>query len=456
MKMAATKKTTAKKEQRIGDELYAFMEQLFTVCRSIAGDGVRETLRQIQKYIPIRIREIQSGTKVFDWIVPDEWNIRDAWIKDSTGKKIVDFKRSNLHIVSYSVPVHQTMRLAELQKHLHTLPDHPSWIPYLTSYYTDTWGFCMAHNDFKKLREGEYEVCIDATKGPGILSYGELVLPGKTKEEFLISTYLCHPSLANDNLSGVALTTLLARELSQKTNRRYTYRFLFLPETIGTIAWLARNRRTVKHIRHGLVVTCVGDPGAPTYKKSRQGDAMIDRATSYVLKQKGKPHRIVDFFPSGSDERQYCSPGFNLPVGSLMRTMYDQFPEYHTSADNMDFVKSQALGDSFALYNDIINLIEHNETFLGCCLYGEPQLGKRGIYPLLGGTKNTTATLMALMWVLNLSDGSHSLLDIAERSGIPFDEVRASAEMLRKAKLLRLQAKKKTYPVNKQVRQQNT
>lgn len=421
----------------IEQEIDALLKRLFPICRSITGEGVRETLSALQKYAPMQIREVPTGTKVFDWTVPKEWNIRDAYIKDPSGKKIVDFKRNNLHVVGYSTPVSARMKLSELKKRLYSLPAQPSRIPYRTSYYNPDWGFCIADQELKALKDGAYEVVIDSTLEKGSLTYGELLIPGKTKDEVLISTYMCHPSMANDNLSGVILTTLLARELMKKKRElRYSYRFLFVPETIGAITWLAKNRAGVKRIKHGLVVTCVGDAGAFTYKKTRAGDSEVDAAAAYILSHSARPHRIIDFFPSGADERQYSSPGFDLPVGSLMRSMYDTFSEYHTSGDNLDFVNARYIRESLELYLRLISLIEHNETFINKNPYGEPQLGKRGLYSLLGAQKSPDVSERALQWVLNFSDGAHSLLDIAERSGIDFETILTTSKALRAHKLL--------------------
>src|SRR3989344_3046118 len=309
-------------------EMGALLKRLFPICRSITGQGVRETLAILRELIPLQVREVPTGTKVFDWTVPKEWNILDAYIKDPSGRKIVDFKQNNLHIVGYSAPVRAKMPLAELKKRLYSLPDQPTRIPYRTSYYNPDWGFCISHEQLVSLKDGTYEVVIDSTHAAGSLTYGELLIRGRSADEVLISTYVCHPSMANDNVSGVILTTLLARSLMKEKGLRYSYRFLFIPETIGAITWLSKNRARAKRIKHGLVATCLGDAGAFTYKKSRDGNAVIDAATMHVLACSDYPHRVVDFFPSGSDERQFSSPGFNLPVGSLMRSMYYTFDEY--------------------------------------------------------------------------------------------------------------------------------
>jgi len=323
---------------KVGQEIYALIVELFPICRSITGDGVRKTLNIVSKHLPLEIHEVPTGTQVFDWTVPKEWNIRDAYVKNSRGEKIIDFQKSNLHVLNYSVPIRKTLRLDELNEHLFTLPDHPDWIPYKTSYYKENWGFCLAHNQLQGLDDENYEVVIDSTLGDGHLTYGEYLIPGKSKDEILISTHVCHPSLANDNLSGVCTAAFLAKHLSD-LELKYTYRFLFIPGTIGAITWLAVNKERTNKIRHGLVLTGVGDSGKLTYKKSRQGNALIDRAAQHVLKHSGDEYSIREFSPYGYDERQYCSPGFNLPVGRLSRTPYGEYPEYHTSADNPGFVK---------------------------------------------------------------------------------------------------------------------
>jgi len=417
-----------------GAEMHALISELYPICRSITGEGFRASLRRLGKVVPIALTEVPTGTRVLDWTVPREWNIRDAWIADATGKRVVDFQASNLHVVNYSVPVRARMSLADLRPRLHTLPSQPELVPYRTSYYAENWGFCLAQRALDQLPEGEYEVCIDSTLADGSLTYGECVLPGSTTDEILISVHSCHPSLANDNLSGMAVAVLLARILSQQP-RRHTFRFLFIPGTIGSIAWLAANEANVDRIRHGLVLSCLGDSGHPSYKRSRRGDALIDRAAGHVLKAGGK-HSILDFVPYGYDERQYCSPGFDLPVGCLMRTPNGRFPEYHTSADNLEFVSAAALEDSLARALAIVEILEHDAAHLNLNPKGEPQLGRRGLYKNTGGT-TPEGFEMALLWVLNFSDGRHTLLDIAERSGLPFATIRRAADALRAAGLTR-------------------
>lgn len=419
-----------------GAEMLDLVRRLYPICRSITGAGNRQTLAILSERLDLRIHEVPSGTPVLDWTVPPEWTIRDAWIQDPQGRKIVDFARHNLHVVNYSQPVHRTLPLAELLPHLHSLPDRPDWIPYRTSYYQETWGFCLADSVKQALVPGDYEVCIDAELKPGHLTYGELVLPGATAEEFLFSTHICHPSLANDNLSGIAVATQLAQLLAGSP-RRYTYRFLFIPGTIGSITWLARNLETVRKIRHGLVLSCLGDAGQPTYKKSRRGDAPIDQAVAHGLRHAGQPHALQDFSPYGYDERQYGSPGFNLPVGLFMRSPHGTYPEYHSSGDNLDFVRADALADSLRLLLATVETIEGNGTYLNTHPLGEPQLGRRGLYDNLGGANERHERQMALLWVLNQSDGAHSLLDIADRAHLPFHRIQDAARRLAECGLLK-------------------
>jgi aminopeptidase-like protein len=415
--------------------MYELMAELYPLCRSITGNGVRETLKILSRYIPLEIHEVPTGTPVFDWTIPKEWNIRDAYIKNNQGERVVDFQKSNLHVVSYSVPVRKRMSLAELKGHLFTLPDYPDWIPYRTSYYKEDWGFCLSHNQFSALKDGEYEVCIDSSLKEGHLTYGEYYLQGRTEEEILISCHVCHPSLCNDNLSGISLATYLAKYLTP-LSLRYSYRFLFIPGTIGSITWLALNEAKAFRVKHGLVVAGVGDPGKSTYKKSRHGDAEIDKVVVHVLKASGENYEIIDFFPYGYDERQYCSPGFNLPVGCLMRTPHGRYAEYHTSADNLDLVRQEFLENSFSKYLSTICLLEGNRKYINTNPKCEPQLGKRGLYEGIGGHKEGPINQLAVLWVLNLSDGHYSLLDIAERSCLGFEMIRNAAEALVKHHLL--------------------
>ena len=415
--------------------LLNLIKELYPICRSITGEGVRETLRIIQKRVPLEIQEVPSGTKVFDWTVPLEWNVADAYVMNRAGKRVIDFQSHNLHLMSYSVPVRKKMSLEELRPHLFSLPAHPEWIPYRTSYYKENWGFCMRHVDFEELSDEEYDVVIDSTLQAGSLTYGELYLPGEASDEILVSCHVCHPSLCNDNLSGITVAVKLAETMAARS-RRYSYRFLFIPGTIGSITWLAQNEQIVPRIRHGLVITGVGDAGNVTYKKSRQGNAEIDRATTHVLRHSGEAHSIIDFFPYGYDERQYCSPGFNLPVGCFMRTPHGQYPEYHSSADNFDLIRSESLSRSYADCLQIFELLEGNRVYVSQNPRCEPQLGRRGLYRAVAGQQENQFRELALLWVLNMSDGRHALLDIADRANLPFGQIQSAAEALIEAGLL--------------------
>jgi aminopeptidase-like protein len=419
-----------------GSEMHAFISELYPICRSITGEGVRSTLRLIQERIPLAVHEVPSGTPVFDWTVPPEWNIRDACIKNLQGDRIVDFRTSNLHVVSYSQPVAQRLPLSELKAHLHSLPDHPEWIPYRTAYYKKSWGFCLSHNQLLALADPEYDVCIEASLADGHLTYGEYCLPGEIQDEVLVSVHVCHPSLCNDNLSGIAVATFLADWL-QSQPRRYSYRFLFIPATIGSITWLSRNQHQVSRIRHGLVLAGLADAGPYTYKKSRQGDADIDRVMAHVLEHSGQAYSVVDFTPYGYDERQYCSPGFDLAVGCFSRTPYSQYPEYHTSADDLNFVKPQSLAQSLRRCQEAVDILERNRRFVSQNPHCEPQLGKRGLYRFIGGQAGEKEMEMAILWTLNLSDGRHSLLDIAVRAKLPFARIHAAAAALVQTDLLK-------------------
>jgi aminopeptidase-like protein len=418
-----------------GAVMHGLISELYPICRSITGQGFRDSLTRIGKLIPMTVSEVPTGTPVFDWTVPKEWNIRDAWIADATGRRIVDFRESSLHVMSYSTPVRARMTLAELRPHLHTLPEQPDLIPYRTSYYNENWGFCLTDRLLQTLEEGEYDVCIDSTLAPGSLTYGECVLPGLNADEILISVHSCHPSLANDNLSGMAVGAFLARHLAG-VERRHTIRFLFIPGTIGSITWLAGHETEAGHIRHGIVLSCLGDRGHSTYKRSRRGNAPVDRAASHVLKH-SDGGEVIDFVPYGYDERQYCSPGFDLPVGCLTRTPNGRYPEYHTSADNLDLVTAESLEDSLSKVLSIIEILEHDRTCLNLNPMCEPRLGARGLYRNTGGSSPQEFE-MSLLWVLNLSDGGNSLLDIAERASMPFATVRRAADALRDASLLRV------------------
>jgi aminopeptidase-like protein len=418
-----------------GEKLYALVENLYPICRSITGEGLRQSLRVLQGTIPLELNEVPSGTQVFDWTIPKEWNINDAYIKNSAGERVVDFRQCNLHVLNYSVPVHRKMSLNELRPHLFTLPEKPDWIPYRTSYYRETWGFCLSQRQLEYMEEGEYDVCVDSTLEPGYLTYGEYRIQGATNDEVLISSHSCHPSLCNDNLSGMAIAARLAR-LLEGVSLRYSYRFLWIPGTVGSITWLSRNESVLPQIKHGLVLSCVGDSGPFTYKRSRRGNAEVDRAVELVLRHSGRDFQVLDFVPYGYDERQYCSPGINLPVGCFMRTPNGRYAEYHTSADNLTLVTRSSLGQSLIELLRVIQVLEENSCYLNLNPKCEPQLGRRGLYRQMGGIKDAAASEMAMLWILNLSDGGHDLLDIAVRSGMPFDQISDAASALREAGLL--------------------
>ncbi len=419
-----------------GQRLHGLVRDLFPLCRSITGDGLRETLKEVGRRIPLVLHEVPTGTPALDWQVPPEWNIRAARIETLDGKVLVDFADCNLHVVSYSVPVDAIVTRDELAGHVHTLPDQPDLVPYRTAYYGEHWGFCLAHRVWETMRDARYRVFIDSTLAPGSLSYGELHIAGREEAEVLISVHCCHPSLANDNLSGIAVATELARHLLDRDNR-LSYRLLFIPATIGSLTWLARNEAGLRHVAHGLVLSCVGDSGAFHYKQSRRGDAAIDRVVAHVLRRRHLPHKIMGFTPYGYDERQYCSPGYDLPVGCFMRSPNGTFPEYHTSADNLGFVTAEALEQSLAVLLDVIGVLERDIVFVRIDGRGEPQLGRRGLYRSVSGQKDQAAAQMALLWLLNLADGRHSLLDIAERSGVALEQLALAADMARKAHLIR-------------------
>lgn len=422
-----------------GQDMHRLIAELFPIHRSIAGPGVRRTLEILQQHIPLKIHEVPSGTAVFDWEVPREWHLQEACIKDADGNKIVDVKQSNLHVINYSAPFRGRVTWAELRPHLVSLPEYPDWIPYRTAYFQEKWGFCITQRQFQALEkhpDARYEVCIDAEFVNGALSYGEFFLPGKTEAEVLISCNVCHPSLANDGLSGVAVAVFLAKYL-QQLDRRYGYRFIFIPATIGAITWLHCNQSRLHRIKHGLILQVCGDSGPSTYKKSRPGNAEIDRAAAHVLKHSGRDYRILDFVPLGYDERQFCSPGINLPVGCLMRTPNGQYPQYHTSADNLDLVRPEHLGDSLAKCRAMVDVLENNRRYLNKKPFGEPRLDKWGLYHGYGSRPDWQELQQAILWVLNLSDGTHRLLDIAERAGMRFSLIRQAAQMLEKQRLLK-------------------
>ncbi len=417
--------------------MHGLASEIFPFCRSITGDGVRETLRRLKLDLPLEIHEVPTGTQVFDWTVPKEWNIRDAWVKDPTGRKVIDFSESNLHVLNYSRPVHGRMPLAELDAHLHTLPRQPDAIPYKTSYYKESWGFCLSHAQRESLSDGEYEYHIDSSLEDGSLTYGEVYLPGRRKEEILFSAHVCHPSLANDNLSGIVVLHHLADWLAE-IDRAWSYRFVFAPGTIGAITWLAQHQERLEGIQYGLVIAGVGDRGGFTYKRTRRGDSEIDLLVKRALRESGSSFELVDFTPDGYDERQYNSPGVRLAMGRLSRTPYGTYPEYHTSGDDLDFIRPESLSGALEVLLRVCSLLETSPRFENLSPRGEPQLGRRGLYSALGGHRDSDERERAMQWILNYSDGEHCLADIAERSGLRLQILEDVANTLVENELLDL------------------
>lgn len=405
--------------KKIGKKIYGLCENLFYINRSLTGNGVRKTLEYLKKELPnLTIHEVPSGTKCFDWEIPKEWNIKDAYIKNEAGKKIIDFNESNIHVVGYSSPIHKTLDLDELDKHLYTLPELPEAIPYITSYYKETWGFCMSHKQRQGLTKGKYKVHIDSSLEDGSLTYAELFIKGESKKEIFISTYICHPSLANDNLSGPALVTYLAKHIQSINKPRYSYRIIFIPETIGAIAYLDKNMDALKkNVIAGFVVTCVGDNNHYSYLASRQENSLADNVALHVLKYQAPHFKKYSYLDRGSDERQYCAPNVDLPVCSVMRTKYGEFDEYHTSLDNLDFINSEGFNGSFNVYEKMITALEQNFTY-NVNVICEPQLGKRGLYPTIS-TRKTAGMVKNLKNLLVYCDGKHNLLEVAEKINVP-------------------------------------
>lgn len=421
-----------------GSPMMDLVRKLYPMCRSITGSGTRATIAALQEWIPLQVYEVPSGTEVFDWTVPKEWNIRDAFIADVEGNRVVDFRNSNLHVLNYSIPVRARVSRETLQEHLYSLPEQPDLIPYRTSYYSERWGFCVSERQRNLLTDDEYEVCIDSSLTDGSLSYAEAVFPGDSQNEVLFYTHICHPSLCNDNLSGIAVAAGVGRWLAQREERRYTYRLVFGPGTIGSITWLSRNRARLDSIAHGLVLGLLGDKAPHTYKKTRSGDAKIDQIVEYVLEKSGGPYRIRGFSPYGYDERQFGSPGIALPVGRLTRSENGEYPEYHTSADNLDMVAEDRLQESLRLVCEVINILENDRRYRNLEPYCEPQLGRRGLYRSTGGA-DIGDRESAMLWLLNRSDGASSLLDIALESNVDFASLVAVAEDLKNARLLQEQ-----------------
>jgi aminopeptidase-like protein len=401
----------------IEKKLEAYFDRLWPITRSITGNGLRESFHILQELIPLELIEVKSGTKVFDWEVPKEWNIRDAYIQTPDGTRIAQLKDNNLHVLNYSIPVNKTVSFQELEKHVFTLPEQPDAIPYVTSYYKETWGFCLSHNEWQGLpKEGEYRVVIDSTLEEGSLTYGQVVLPGSTKQEVLFSSYLCHPSMANNELSGPLAMAFLYQKIAQIPNRKLSYRFVLAPETVGVIAFLSKYGNLLKeNLIAGYVLTCCGDLGDFTYKRSKDATALCNRAAEHCLHYSEVKHKVIDFAVGGSDERQYCSPGFNLPVGSLMRTPYQKYKEYHTSLDNKSFISFSSLRQTIELYENISKTLEINGPWECNVPFGEPQLGKRGLYPSSVSPDAQRENLHDLLHLISFSDGKNDLITIAEK-----------------------------------------
>jgi aminopeptidase-like protein len=420
-------------------ELERYFDKLFPITRSLTGNGNRETLKILSEIVDMKICEVSSGTQCYDWTVPPEWNAREAWVKNSKGEKIIDFTVNNLHLVGYSIPFSGKLCLAELREHLHSITELPNTIPYLASYYKKGWGFCLTHNQLQSLEDDMFEIFIDSDlNSNGNLTYGEALLKGKSDKEVLLSTYICHPSMANDNLSGVLVTAFLYDQLKNR-DLNYSYRFLFIPETIGSIYYLSMHGEYLKNnLIAGFVITTIGDNGAYTYKRSRQGDALCDRAAELILKQTEEKYTVEDFFPdNGSDERQYCSPGFNLPVGSLMRTRYGKYAEYHTSDDNKNFISFKAMEKSVEKYLEVIEVVENNCKYESQFPFCEPHLGKRNLYPTMTSQKSHSNTVSAMKWILNYADGQHDLIDISNKSNIDFKLLLEAINALIKKNLIK-------------------
>ncbi len=414
--------------------MYELIKELFPICRSITGNGVRETLKILRCHIPLKMMEVPTGTKVFDWEIPQEWNVKDAYVLDPAGKKIIDFKKNNLHLVGYSVPINKIVTLAELQEHLHSLPKQPEAIPYVTSYYEKKWGFCLAHQDRKKLKAGNYQVMIDSQLKNGSLTYGEMIIPGQSKKEVFLSTYICHPGMANNELSGPAVVTFLAKWILAAP-RKYTYRIIFIPETIGSITYLSRHLRAMKkNMLVGFNISCVGDERNYSYVSTRNGNTYADKVVRYAFESLGKNFTAYSFLERGSDERQYNSPGVDLPVVSVSRSKYGTYPEYHTSLDNLSLVTPTGLGDSLELLKNILEIVEKNRCYRNALLC-EPQLGRRGLYPTTS-QKGSADEAKRILDFLAYADGNNDLVDISRKIGAPLPDLVSLAERLSAEKLI--------------------
>lgn len=420
--------------------MYDLCGKMFPICRSITGDGVRETMAILQEIVPeIVLHEIPSGTQAFDWSVPKEWRIRDAWVKNSKGEKIIDFKESNLHVVSYSIPVNKKVTLEELKKHLYTQPDQPDAIPYVTSYYKESFGFCISQEQYDSLSDDIYHMFIDSELFEGSLTYGELILPGESDEEILLSTYICHPSMANNELSGPAVSLYLAKYLQARAERRYTYRFVYVPETIGSITYLSQENhleQMKKHVIAGWNLSCVGDDRTYSMVATRYGNTLTDRVTENVLRFVYPGYKKYTFLHRGSDERQYNAPGIDLPVCGFSRSKYGEYPEYHTSKDDMGLISPAGLVGAYTVMVECVEALEHNCRYQVQC-YGEPQLGRRGLYPLVS-KKGSYDEVMKMMDFIAYADGKNDLFDISNIIGVPVRELVGIAKNLESNGLIRV------------------
>lgn len=417
----------------VGEYCHSLAKKLFPICRSITGPGVRETFVMLKEELPdLEVFSVPSGTQVFDWTIPDEWFIREAYIEDPSGNRVVDLKENNLHVLGYSEPVNKELTFEELEPHIYTQPNQPDAIPYVTSYYKRRWGFCLSQNQKDELSDGIYKVVIDSELKPGVLNYGELVIPGKRKEEVFISTYVCHPSMANNELSGPVVTTAIAKWLSEKESLKYTYRIVFIPETIGSIAYLSRNAEHLKKaVIAGFNVTCIGDDRCYSFLPSRRGATVSDRAAQHVLRHIDKDFKRYTWLDRGSDERQYCAPGIDLPIATIMRSKYGEYPEYHTSLDDLSLVTPTGLEGGFSALKKAIEVVENNVAPV-INVYCEPQLGKRGLYPTISQKgSGSEGEVRDMMNIIFYCDGELTVLDIAEKLDVPFDNVRNVISLLK-------------------------